>query len=232
MINRSAPVMLIAFILLIPTPFTSCVVEDSADVNQDKIYADYELFYNSNNDKTWVVARFSFGGSTGTNLQLSEPASVSFGNDVLPFNPLFQAHFKEYPGRLPGGTFTYINTENTTFENTVPSYEEIEFSSNFDTLSKSSAQALAWDGSALAPNQQVALFIGSWTWGQDALFYQDGDGATDLVMGTSQLSQLATGKSTCYMDRFTGLEVTQGTPEGGRIRGKYRAKNQEVTITE
>jgi len=44
--------------------FTACPIEDSSDVNQDKIYTDYEVFYNSNTDKTIVVAKFRFGGPT------------------------------------------------------------------------------------------------------------------------------------------------------------------------
>ena len=36
----------------------SCAKEDSSDVNQNKIYVDYEVFYNQNEDKTHAVARF------------------------------------------------------------------------------------------------------------------------------------------------------------------------------
>ena len=65
--------------------FMACPIEDSADVNQDKIYTDYEVFYNSNTDKTQVLARFRFGGATGTLLELNEPAEVYFDEDKPPF---------------------------------------------------------------------------------------------------------------------------------------------------
>ncbi len=219
-------------IFLMAAIFSSCEVEDSADVNQDKIYTDYELFYNSNSDKTWVVARFRFGGPTGTLLELKDPAAVTFDGELLPFNALFAGHYKEFAGQLAGGTFEYTNTMGETFINEVPNYEPIEFPSDLDTLSKSAAYSLAWDGTPLASDQWVDLFIGSWTWGQDALFIQNSDGASDLVLGVNQLSNLPIGNSTMFMDRSTDVEVTEGTGEGGRIRGKYRAKNIEVAIVE
>ena len=91
--------------------FTSCQTEDSADVNQDKIYTDYELFYNSNTDKTQVVARFRFGGPLGTLLELNDPASVKFDGEDVPFNALYSGHFKEFSGQVLEGTFLYTNVE-------------------------------------------------------------------------------------------------------------------------
>ena len=57
------------------------------------------------------------------------------------------------------------------------------------------AYTYAWAGTALAANQKVSVFVGSWTWGEDALFYTDALGATDLVMGVTQMANLATGTS-------------------------------------
>ena len=219
--------LMLAFFL-----FTACEVEDSADVNQERIYTDYELFYNSNTDKTWVVARFRFGGPTGTLLELNDPASVSFNGEVIPFNAVFAGHFKEFAGQLDGGTFVYTNTEGERFENSIPAYTTVEFPADLDTIAKSAAYSLKWDGDALAADQRVGLFIGSWTWGQDALFVQNNEQATELVLGINQLSNLPVGPSNFFMDRSTELEVTEGTGEGGKIRGKYRAKNKMVVIEE
>ena len=44
------------------------------------------------------------------------------------------------------------------------------------------------------------------------------------------MSNVAIGASTFYMDRATEKNVAEGTGEGGRIRGKYRAKNVEVVV--
>ena len=220
------------YVILCVGFFASCERESSLDVNQDKIYTDYELFYNSNTDKTVVVAQFRFGGPTGTLLELMDPASVTFEGDVLSYNVLYNGHAKEYAGQLTGGTFTYVDGDANTFINSVPSYESIQFPNDFTTLKKSEAYDLQWDGTPLSADQWVGLFIGTWTWGQDALFLQNSVGADNLILGVNQMSNLAVGNSTVYMDRATGVEVTQGTSEGGRIRGKFRATNATVMIEE
>ena len=208
----------------------SCAKENSSDVNQDKIYTDYELFYDHNTDKTMVLARFRFGGPTGTILELDSGANVKFNNETLPYNALLTGHYKEYAGRIVNGTFVYTNQSNHVFTNSVPLYDSIAFAGGFDTIVKGSANTLTWAGTPLAANQLVGVFVGRWTWGQDALYLQDGDGSTNLVMGTGQLSGVPVGPAVCYMDRYTEVDVAEGTSKGGRIRGKYRALNRTVQV--
>ncbi|NOQ75787.1 MAG: hypothetical protein GQ574_27525 [Crocinitomix sp.] len=214
--------------------FTSCEKEDSSDVNQNKVYSDYELFYNQNEDKTHVVARFRFGGPTGTLLELADTsdASVTFEEDPLPYNIWYGGHHKEFAGQLAGGTFVYTNTNGVSYTNEIPTGEAIAFQADFDTITKGIAEDLTWDGTALSANQHVGVFVGSWTWGEDASFWTGDLGATEIVMGVLQKNDLALGSSTVYMDRSTALDVAQGTPEGGRIRYKYRCTNAAVAVVE
>lgn len=219
-------------LLLLPLLLSSCAVEDSGDVNQSKIYCDYELFYNSNTDKTAVLARFVFGGPAGTFLRLSSPAYVLFEEDTLPYKNLYKGHYMEYAGRINGGSFTYVNMDGDSFENRVPFYDSIAFPTDLDTLSKSSAYTLTWLGTPLDEYQNVGLFIGNWTWGQDALFVEDGDGATHLVLGVTKLNRLTLGEYTCLLDRTTDRPISEGTEKGGRIRGKFRAVNRMIQVIE
>ncbi|MDG1916096.1 MAG: hypothetical protein P8I55_16100 [Crocinitomix sp.] len=200
--------------------FTSCEKEGSSDVNQNKVYCEYELFYNQNEDKTHAVARCRFGGPTGTLLELSDTsgASVSFNGDNLPYNVWYGGHHKEYAGQVDVGTFVYTNTNGVVYSNEVPTGEAIAFDPGFDTITKSVAENLIWDGTALSTDQHVGVFVGSWTWGEDASFWTADLGATEIVMGVSQKADLALGSSTVYMDRSTAMDIAEGTPEGGRIR--------------
>ena len=210
--------------------------EDSGDVNQDRIHTDYELFYNANEDITHAIARFRFGGPFGTILELtsSSGASVSFNGDELAYSSLWGGHHRAYAGKQTSGTFRYTNTEGTVYVNSVPSGEAIAFPSGFDgsALSKSMAYTLAWEGSALAPNDQVGLFVGTWTWGDDALFWTDADGATEIVMGVNALRNLSLGSAVVFMDRWNAVDVSQGPSEGGRIRYKYRALNATISVVD
>ena len=219
------------FTIILGTTLVSCNKESSDDVNQDKIYTDYEMFYNANTDKTVVVARFKFGDITGTNLELDNGASVVFGSDTLYYNVWYTGHAKEYAGQIPVGTFTYKDTDGNTYINTAPSGQSIAFDPAFTTITKSIANTLTWVGSTLAANEAVGVFVGTnWTWGQDALFYQDLDGSSDIIMGVSQMNNLAEGPATVFMDRSINVDVSQGTSKGGKIRYRYRTLNQNVTV--
>lgn len=221
-------------ILALGMIFTSCKKECESDVGQNKIYTDYELFYNQNEDKTHVVARFRFGGPTGSLLELSDTtdASVTFNGETLPYNIWYGGHHKEYMGQLEGGTFVYTNTNGVMYTNEVPTGKEIAFQPEFDTITKGVAENLVWSGTALSSNEQVGVFVGSWTWGEDALFVTTDYGATEVELGITQKKDLALGNSAVYMDRSTELDVAQGTPEGGKIRCKYRGTNTSVVVVE
>ena len=78
----------------------------------------------------------------------------------------------------------------------------------------------------------VYPIAGSWKWGEDALSVQAQEGATDIVLGTTILSNLALGSSTVHMDRIHELEVGEGTSEGGVIRSRYKAVNKDITVIE
>lgn len=217
-------------VLSIPVLLTSCEKEDSSDVNQDKIYTVYELFYNQNSDKTVAIARLRFGTPTGTLLEATNPAGVTFNGDNLPYNVAYSGHAKEYAGQITSGDFAYTNTEGIVYTNSVPSMDIIGYEAGFDTITKSQANTFTWTGNALDVNERTNLFVGSWTWGQDAAFFAYTQGATNIIMGTNQLNNLAEGTSTCYLDRVNEIAITEGTSEGGVIRTRYRPTNVQVQV--
>jgi len=216
--------------LLVISILTSCAKENASDVNQDKIYTDYEVFYNQNTDKTWVVAKFRFGGPTGTILELDSTSYVTFNGDTLAYNPLYTGHFKEYAGRITAGSFKYENVDGQIFVNSIPAVDVLAFDADFDTLKKTQAQTITWVGTVLGSNETVGILIGNGAWGQAALALQDLDGATNLILGIPQMTSLAIGNSTVYMDRQHELDVIEGTSKGGKIRAKYRALNKMVQV--
>ena len=59
-----------------------------------------------------------------------------------------------------------MDLDGNVFTNTVPSFETIDFPSNFTELSRSSAYDFQWTGTALSQKQEVGVYIGSWSWGE------------------------------------------------------------------
>ncbi len=225
-------ILMTGIAMLLMASLYSCEVENASDVNQEKIYTIYEQFYDANSDKTTVVAQFKFGGPTGTILKLNTTDFVTFNGEELPYNAFYAGYVTEFAGEIDAGTFSYTNAEGQTFTNQVPTVSSIAFPDDFDTITKSKAEELMWDGSALANDESVGLFIGSWKWGDDALYLQTSEGASKLVLGKIQKKNLPVGPSTCILDRTKQLEAEDATSEGGVIRNKYRAVSKEVQIVE
>lgn len=223
---------MVTALMMLGLILVSCNKEGPSDENENKIYMDYELFYNQNEDKSHVVARFRFGGPTGSLLELADTsgASVTFNGDLLPYNVWYGGHHKQYNGQLTGGTFIYTNINGVAYTNEVPPGEAIAFPADFSTIAKDMDENLTWVGTELSANQRANLFVGSWSWGEGASFWATDYGATKIEMTVSQKSDLALGTSTLYMDRSTEVDIAQGTPEGGRIRYKYRCINVESEI--
>lgn len=209
---------------------TSCTGESAGDVNQDRIYTEYEQFYNSNTGVTTVIARFRFGGALGTLLELDSTDNVKFNGDVLPYNIFWGGHAKDYVGNIAQGTFVYTNLDGNVFTNTVPAFESIGFPSSFTELSRSAAYDFQWAGTALSQNQEVGAFIGSWAWGDNTWNFTSSVGATNMVFGFYSLSNLPLGTSTVYLDRTTRKTNIQGTSKGGVIKGKFRAPNRVINV--
>lgn len=216
--------LLIVFVAL--TIFSACEREDSADVNQDRIYTKYELFYNANEDKTYARAVFRFGNALGTLLELSEPSQVSFNGDVLSFKPALAFYEKEYAGFVESGTFTWQDTEGLTYINSITvntiDYPEI------DTIPRNAAYELFWIGDSLSNNESVTLSANSVLEGDAQVFTQTNINAKSIILALNKLEKLGQGTGTLWMDRLFSPDLDEKTDAGGEITGRYRPVNKEV----
>lgn len=214
------------------TIFSSCEPEDSADVNQDRIYTDYELFYNENSDVSRLLASFRFGTSLlGTVLELEDPAGVTFNGREMPYETFLLGHSIEEAGQVTSGSFVYTNVDGEVLTNSLPGYNEIAFPSDLEEISKQSAFELVWEGPALVANEDVSVFVGGFDT-EDALFFTDTDGATSIVLGRDELERLTLGENTFYMERALRVDPDETPEAGGRMRVRYRTENVTIVLTE
>lgn len=209
---------------------SSCKKEDSSDVNQDKIYAEYELYYDANQNKTYASAVFKFSNALGTNLQLTAPSYIRFNGDTIPYAPVFAYYRKEYAGQINSGTFVFATTDGTLYTNTVSLPSSIS-NPAVDTISKSNSFTYPWIGNAVAANESVGLTIAhTANAAYFKYFLQLTVGANDLVLGAADLNYLPVGPATCSIERTKETSASATTSAGGRARGKYRALNTNTYI--
>ncbi len=227
--KRFAPAIACALGLLL----FSCQTEDSASVNQDRIFTTYELYYDANTDKTTARATFRFGSAVGTNLELSSPAEARFDNDVLSFNSIIGAYEKEYPGFKTQGTFRYTNNDNEVYTNQVGVLKTIAFPANFPTsISRANAFTITWVGDALAAGERVDVVLTRA--GSSPLvrvFTQAQPAATAIVLGADQLSQFTAGSFVSVaMYRYRVTDLVQKPEAGGFFSGRHQPADKGLLL--
>lgn len=208
---------------------SSCQRESSDSVDQDKIYTEFELFYNANLDKTFARATFKFSNAFGTKLELANPSTVNFDGQTLTFNTVLAYYERELAGFVESGTFTWTDTEGQSFTNTI-SVKPIDYSGAINAIAKDSSFELGWAGDPLQANELVVVTINGENEGDAQIFSTNDVGSTSIILGKDKLEQLGTGPGTVWMDRSTILPLNEGTSAGGTIIGRYRPENQSIQI--
>lgn len=221
-------------LVLITLLVTSCFKENSNDVNQDRVYGEYEVFFNANDSTTTVSAKFRLGGPEGNPIELEYSnnggAYVTFNNDTLEYDYWKSAHVKEYQGLINSGNFVYVNNDGDAFTNPLPLLGQIDFPAGFDTLYKNVTDTFYWSGLPIGGGHSIKLEIDSWFWGSDAEFVADTMGQSYMIMEPSELSDLNEGDGNAKLYKTVESSVVQGTSEGGVIRNKFRALDRDVKI--
>ncbi len=201
--------------------FMSCAKDESINVNQNSIYTIYQLDYDGSTDKTTAMATFRFGGPTGTLLDLTEPANVTFNGEELLYNSLFGVHKKEFAGLISSGSFVYKDLDNNTFTNTTPTFNTIDFPS-ISEISSGGAFTFVWLGVPIAENETVTLTIKGVQQSNFEIFSSSVTGTTQLILSANKLKNLGIGNASCALKRtFSKYTVDQGTSEGGRMEVGY-----------
>lgn len=204
--------------------FSSCNREDSDSVDQDKIYVRYVLEYNSDLDITYARAQFRFSNATGTILELTDQASITFDGDALPWKSGLAYYEKEYAGLKASGSFSYTDVDGNTFVNSASVPGSIFFPASFDTVNINNAYDLIWDGAAIQTDEHVAVTIeGTNTTGSLQSWLNLIPGATNIILDANKLGNLGTGHAQCWMDRVVETDPAQATSRGGVVVGRYKA---------
>jgi len=217
---KTQPFFFIISFSLIFLLFIACNREESTDVNQDKIHASYELFYNPNVDKTYAKATFKFSNNFGTHLQLTSPSKVTFNGDELTFKNVLAYYQKEYVGLVSSGTFVWTDANGTSYTNAI-SIKSINYPLVLDTIQRNAAYEMFWLGDSLISFEKVVLIADGLLDEELQVFTQDNINTKSIILAKNKLEQISQGQGTLLLDRYFETLLTQKTSAGGRILGRY-----------
>ncbi len=223
--NFQGKVLVFAFLGLLA--LTSCNREESDTVNQDTIWTSYDLRYDANEDKTYAKVVFRFSNASGTHLELSEGASITFNDQNVPWQNGFAYYELDMAGLVDEGTFVYEDLEGNTFSNSA-SIPTIAFPADLDTIPRDAAFELFWDGGALLSGELVTLWINGDLKHDTQIFLENDEGAESIILATDQLMELLEGNADFFMERTLSPGIQQATSAGGIVYGRYRTVDTEV----
>ncbi len=215
--------------------FTSCTDPEPSDsVDQDRIYTNYELEYNANDDVTTVKVTFHFGeGLTGTMLSLEGGSEVNFnGTDLLKDSePITNRtiYTAEFSGFVDEGTFKWTDTEGNIYTNMV-STKGIDYPADLTALNRSETYEFFWQGEVLEENETVTLTINGEQEFDLQVFFQTTAGSDKLMLFKSQLENLDAGEGRLKMERKNEIDATDVTSAGGRMLTKYIPKHKTIDL--
>ena len=216
--------MLFATVLLQFFLFAGCVVEPSESVDQDRIFTNYELFYDKNENKTYAKVTFRFGNALGTLLQLGGTSEVKFNNDRLDYQSL-GFYEKVYPGLVTAGTFAFKDAKGTVYTNATPTMRAVDFPNTNLSVPRNASFTLNFTGEPLAAGENVGVLIGT------ELFLQINANTNSVNLSSNQLAKLNPGPYAAVMDRYRISDISQKPSAGGAVTVKYRTGNKNIQIT-
>ena len=218
-------------ITLLVVPLLSCEVEDASTVNQDRIYTGYELSYIADEDKTIAKAIFRFGNAAGTQLQLSEDATITFNDQAIPFNNFLGNYELELSGLVSSGTFAYEDVDGNTFTNTF-SINPIALTSEAPALiDRTQSYDIDWTGEPVGSGESaVVVTVIPNNLGQTKIFIEGDEGATSVVLTPNILKEIDPQPAALVIERRDVLTDIEAPSAGGFFNGNYRAASLEVTL--
>lgn len=188
--------------------------------------------YNTNQDVTYARAHFQFSNATGTKLELVAPAEVKADSDVMPFKQALAYYEKDYVGVKSTVEFSYTDTDENNFNNTVKMISSNDFPSGIDTLSRSSSFELTWDGPALALGEVVTVTVDGSGESDVLVFTQAGVGATSVILTQDKMSTLGLEDATFHIRRVKNQTASDVTSASGRNIARYLGAQMSVYIKE
>lgn len=227
----------IALLGVVLTPAACQMAEQSVNVNQSRIWTDYELHYDANTDLTTAKASFRFGSALGTPLDLTSPSEVRFDGELLArqvqVGTNVVTYERTFAGPLPSGTFRFEDTEGEAYSNTL-TVRPIAFPSSVGPIDNDASYAFDWVGSSLASGEQVDVTLWRLVPGSAslALFPQTQDGARGVVMDATQLRNVSPGDVALRMERRWRGTPSRAPDAGGRLTLKWTTTDKVVAVVD
>lgn len=206
--------------------------KDSDAIEQQFIWANYEMNYDQAEDITTIKANFRHLNSVGRQLQLASGSSVRFNDQLLTeINELLTnaTYYQlELTGLVPSGVFTWTDADGVVYNNEI-TMPMIDFPIEVLPIETASEYALFWEGEPLVDDERVQLRVN--ITGAGIQNYNVSDvNAESVVIPAGDLAQYTPGSAQLRLERRLRTSLQERTTSGGRITATYLPMQRSVDL--
>jgi hypothetical protein len=218
------------YILLSFTIITAFMSSCKKETPPSDFYAEYEISYNENTNKTTVSAVFKEKNAFGANVQLANASDISFEGNNLDWDNFSSYYTKEFTGNVGSGNFKFKDNADKVHNNYVLLVAAIGYSA-YDTIHTTSNFNYQWLGLANDAKQKVALYMDGVSLTNLPLYYENNaSGGNSITLLATQLQTQGVGSAGCIMERSYYDNATDITSGGGIVKSKYIALNKVIYL--
>ncbi len=234
-LNRISKVIIMVLFVTSVFILNSCVsneIADSADVNQDKIYISYSVYFDAERDHDYsVTAQFRFGGSRGTTLILTNPSNIVLNGEKMNMKTSGRRGcWYESTLSLDSNKaeFIFTDTEGKKLKNKY-SLNSIDMQRTLSIDMDARRNKIAWTGKKLGRGESANIQI---TDEDGNIAYIDGGvkGSKDIIIKKKDLEGLVPGKAEIFISRTYSDNLKERTSEGGSFRFEYRSPVYPIVL--
>lgn len=212
--------------------FTACKKEASINIDQNRIYSDYEVTYDQESNRTTVQALFRVDHNSGKKLELTYPARVGFNGETMAWRNLGGIYEATFSGNALHGSFTYFDTDGNRFDNVAAAVNPIDLPYGMNNISKNGNFFLPWTGAALQSDETVEVVISGGSQSGKETFQATVVGSSYISLPQYKLERLEAGTARIQISREKTQALQQSNLSGGRVTSKYESRQIVVNITE
>ncbi len=208
----------------------SCKKEASSNIDQNRIYADYEITYHESTNQTRAQAMFRLDNQSGKKIELTYPARVGFNDQNMAWKNLGGYYHSQYPGNGLNGSFTYFDFDENVLENIGESVDPISLPFGINTINTNGNFFLPWMGSPVRQGETVRVKISGGDQTGSEEFTTSMSGVNYITLDQFKLNRLEPGTAFIEIERECVSGIQESTLAGGRITTRYEATRILVSV--
>jgi len=224
----------LAGMLLVITGLFACdsnEIGESKDVNQDKIYMDYNISFTEGDEQVALNFQYRFAGASGTTLVLNNPSQVKLDGELLKvdsskYGGAFYTANKNHNAFLGEHSIQFTDVNGKQFDN---SFEFAAFSlvNLPSTANRNKDLLVSYNINGL--NKADDIEINSVDTDSSFHYHQSGINSS-VAIPASDLKRQKNNEVSFEATIYRNIHLNHSTTEGGKLMLTYRLKPVKIKL--